>query len=178
VAQLTHLINDLHDLALADGGNLRYQFHRDDLADLLVEVVDSYHNSFSQQSISVETRIPSHAIIDMDPVRIRQLLDNLLQNSLKYTSSGGTLSLSLTHPGDHWELLLEDSAPGVPDEALPRLFDHLYRVESSRNRRTGGTGLGLAICQRIVEAHGGSMDAEHSPLGGVRIRITLPGEAP
>ena len=123
-----------------------------------------------------DSRIPDLAVIDMDPVRIRQLLDNLLQNSLKYTASGGTLSLSLTHTGDNWELLLEDSAPGVPDEALPRLFDHLYRVESSRNRRTGGAGLGLAICQRIVEAHGGTIGAEHSPLGGVRIRITLPGE--
>ena len=114
----------------------------------------------------------------MDPVRIRQLLDNLLQNSLKYTASGGTLSISLTQRPDHWELLIEDSAPGVPDDALPRLFDHLYRVESSRNRRTGGAGLGLAICQRIVEAHGGTIGAEHSPLGGIRIRITLPGEAP
>ncbi len=178
VAQLTHLINDLHDLALADGGNLRYQFHRDDLADLLGEVVDSYRNSFAQQTISLETRLPEQAVVDMDPVRIRQLLDNLLQNSLKYTASGGTLSISLTQRPDNWELLIEDSAPGVPDDALPRLFDHLYRVESSRNRRTGGAGLGLAICQRIVEAHGGTIGAEHSPLGGVRIRITLPGEAP
>lgn len=178
VAQLTHLINDLHDLALADGGNLRYQFHREDLADLLNEVVDSYRNSFAQQAISLETRLPEQAVIDMDPVRIRQLLDNLLQNSLKYTARDGTLSITLAHLGNQWELLIEDSAPGVPDDALPRLFDHLYRVESSRNRRTGGTGLGLAICQRIVEAHGGTIGAEHSPLGGVRIRITLPGEAP
>lgn len=178
VAQLTHLINDLHDLALADGGNLRYQFHRDDLADLLGEVVDSYRNSFSQQSISLETHLPDRAVIDMDPVRIRQLLDNLMQNSLKYTASGGTLSLSLTQQSGQWELLVDDSAPGVPDDALPRLFDHLYRVESSRNRRTGGAGLGLAICQRIVEAHGGTIAAAHSPLGGVRIRITLPGGAP
>ncbi|MGJ3255145.1 MAG: ATP-binding protein [Alcanivorax sp.] len=177
VAQLTHLINDLHDLALADGGNLRYQFHRDDLADLLGEVIDSYRNSFSQQAITLESDLPERADVDMDPVRIRQLLDNLLQNSLKYTANGGSLRITLTHPADHWELLLEDSAPGVPDEALPRLFDHLYRVESSRNRRTGGTGLGLAICQRIVQAHGGTIGAEHSPLGGVRIRITLPGEA-
>lgn len=178
VAQLTHLINDLHDLALADGGNLRYQFHREDLADLLNEVVDSYRNSFAQQAIRLETHLPEQAVIDMDPVRIRQLLDNLLQNSLKYTARDGTLSITLAHLGNQWELLIEDSAPGVPDDALPRLFDHLYRVESSRNRRTGGTGLGLAICQRIVEAHGGTIGAEHSPLGGVRIRITLPGEAP
>ena len=159
-------------------GNLRYQFHRDDLADLLGEVVDSYRNSFSQQSISLETHLPDRAVIDMDPVRIRQLLDNLMQNSLKYTASGGTLSLSLTQQSGQWELLVDDSAPGVPDDALPRLFDHLYRVESSRNRRTGGAGLGLAICQRIVEAHGGTIAAAHSPLGGVRICITLPGGAP
>ena len=71
---------------------------------------------------------------------------------------------------------MEDSAPGVPDDALPQLFDHLYRVDSSRNRRTGGAGLGLAICLRIAQAHGGTLNAAHSPLGGVQIILTLPGE--
>ena len=178
VAQLTHLINDLHDLALADGGNLRYQFRLEDLSSLIEEVLDSYRGAFAQRDITCKTILPNQALLQQDPVRLRQLLDNLFQNSLKYTADGGKLAVSLNQQEDStWLLTVDDSAPGVPDDALPKLFDHLYRVESSRNRRTGGAGLGLAICQRIVEAHGGTLHAEHSPLGGVHIQITLPGVA-
>jgi len=177
VAQLTHLINDLHDLALADGGNLRYQFRQEDLSSLVEEVLDSYRGAFAQRDITCKITLPDQAVIQQDPVRLRQLLDNLFQNSLKYTADGGELAVSLNQQKDDtWLLVVDDSAPGVPDDALPKLFDHLYRVESSRNRRTGGAGLGLAICLRIVEAHGGTVHAEHSPLGGVRILISLPGD--
>ena len=69
---------------------------------------------------------------------------------------------------------MEDSAPGVPLEALPHLFERLYRVESSRNRNSGGTGLGLALCESIVTAHGGAISAHASDLGGLRIEILLP----
>jgi two-component system sensor histidine kinase BaeS len=69
---------------------------------------------------------------------------------------------------------VEDSAPGVPDEALPRLFDRLYRVDPSRSRDTGAAGLGLAICASIVKAHDGTIVARHSPLGGVAIDVELP----
>jgi signal transduction histidine kinase len=69
---------------------------------------------------------------------------------------------------------LQDSAPGVPPELLPRLFERFFRVEASRNRETGGTGLGLAICKSIVDAHGGTISAQGSPLGGLWIRLTLP----
>jgi two-component system sensor histidine kinase BaeS len=75
---------------------------------------------------------------------------------------------------DGVELLVEDSAPGVPEAALPKLFDHLFRVDDSRNRASGGSGLGLAICQRIVAAHNGSINATASPLGGLAIRVFLP----
>jgi two-component system sensor histidine kinase BaeS len=68
----------------------------------------------------------------------------------------------------------QDTAPGVPPEALPRLFDRLYRVEGSRSRDTGGTGLGLAICRNIVEAHGGQISARAAPQGGLWIHIELP----
>ena len=72
------------------------------------------------------------------------------------------------------EIVLEDSSPGVTAGDLQRLFDRLYRVETSRSRNSGGAGLGLAICSRIVEAHAGSIMAEQSLLGGVRIKVSLP----
>ena len=69
---------------------------------------------------------------------------------------------------------VEDSLPGVPDDALPKLFDRLYRVDPSRNRATGAAGLGLAICASIAKAHDGTISARHSPLGGVAIDLELP----
>ena len=71
-------------------------------------------------------------------------------------------------------MIVEDTPPGVPAEALPQVFDRLYRVDGSRNRAAGGAGLGLAICAAIVAAHDGSITAQPSPLGGLRIRIHLP----
>ncbi|ASK34829.1 two-component sensor histidine kinase [Alcanivorax sp. N3-2A] len=170
VRQLTHLVNDLHDLALADAGNLRYHFTGVDLDELCEDALDAVRPALARLGIELRTELAS-ARIQGDPVRLRQLLDNLLQNSLKYTDPNGQLHLSLARHGERWRLTLNDSAPGVPDDALPKLFDHLFRVESSRNRQTGGAGLGLAICQRIVEAHGGTMTADHSPLGGLQITI-------
>lgn len=175
VRQLTHLVNDLHDLALADAGNLRYHFTPLDLDALCEDALDAVRPSLARRRITVRTEL-APARVTGDPVRLRQLLDNLLQNSLKYTDPDGELHLTLNSEGDHWRLTLNDSAPGVPDDALPRLFDHLFRVESSRNRETGGAGLGLSICQRIVEAHGGTIVADHSPLGGLRVTVRLPRE--
>jgi len=173
VRQLTHLVSDLHDLALADAGNLRYHFTALDLDALCEDAVDAVRPAFSRRRVRLHTDLDP-ARVNGDPVRLRQLLDNLLQNSLKYTDEGGEVRLTLGRDGDDWRLILSDSAPGVPDDALPKLFDHLYRVESSRNRQTGGAGLGLAIARRIVEAHGGTMEADHSPLGGLRITVRLP----
>ncbi|HBP76030.1 MAG TPA: two-component sensor histidine kinase [Alcanivorax sp.] len=173
VRQLTHLVNDLHDLALADAGNLRYHFTALDLDTLCEDAVDAVRPALGRRRVRLRTDL-SPARVNGDPVRLRQLLDNLLQNSLKYTDEGGEVHLTLGRDGDDWRLTLNDSAPGVPDDALPKLFDHLYRVESSRNRQTGGAGLGLAIARRIVEAHGGTMEADHSPLGGLRITVRLP----
>lgn len=173
VRQLTHLVNDLHDLALADAGNLRYHFTQVELDELCEDALDAVRPALARGHIGVHTEL-AKARIQGDPVRLRQLLDNLLQNSLKYTDQGGELRMALSASGDQWCLTLDDSAPGVPDKALPKLFDHLFRVESSRNRKTGGTGLGLAICQRIVEAHGGTLGATHSALGGLRVTLSFP----
>jgi two-component system sensor histidine kinase BaeS len=78
--------------------------------------------------------------------------------------------------GAHVRLVVRDAGPGVPDDALPRLFDRLYRVAPDRNRGSGGAGLGLAICRSIVEAHGGTIAARRSATGGLEIEVRLPRE--
>jgi two-component system sensor histidine kinase BaeS len=102
------------------------------------------------------------------------LLNNLLENACRYTDPGGEVSLRLVSSGDTADLLLEDSAPGVPDGQLERLFERFYRPDAGRSRAAGGSGLGLSICKNIVEAHDGLIKAEQSRLGGIAIKLSLP----
>jgi two-component system sensor histidine kinase BaeS len=102
------------------------------------------------------------------------LFTNLFENTLRYTDPGGQIRVWYEQHDDVVAIHVQDSAPSVPEEALPKLFERWYRVETSRNRASGGTGLGLAICKNIVEAHEGKIRAQPSPFGGLWIQILLP----
>jgi two-component system, OmpR family, sensor histidine kinase BaeS len=109
-----------------------------------------------------------------DVERLHQLFINLLENTLRYTNLDGRLCVWYARHEKTVVIHFQDSAPGVPTDALPKLFDRFYRVDAARTRSQGGAGLGLAICKNIVEAHGGEICAQPSPLGGVWMQITLP----
>ena len=112
-----------------------------------------------------------------DAGRLQQVFHNLLQNSIRYTDASEPLVITLDFQNpEQLTLAWEDGSPGVSPEAITRLFDRLYRQESSRNRERGGSGLGLSICKNIIHAHSGNIVAESSPLGGLKIHITLPYE--
>jgi two-component system sensor histidine kinase BaeS len=116
----------------------------------------------------------SAAVAMADPDRLRQVFANLMENAIRYTDPGGMISVSETRTTAAILLKVEDSAPGVPDNKLPRLFDRFFRVDHSRSRQTGGSGLGLAICRAIIEAHSGTISAAPSPLGGLAVTVALP----
>jgi two-component system, OmpR family, sensor histidine kinase BaeS len=177
VRRLGRLVDDLYQLSLSDVGALTYRKTGLDLAELLAEIIEHYRPEFVSKGILLEAEIPEAGSVAVfgDKERLHQLFANLFDNSLKYTDGGGTLQIALQSADGVVVVDVKDSAPGVPPSELERLFERLYRVESSRNRSTGGAGLGLTICRNIVEAHGGSITAESSPLGGLWIRIKLPG---
>ena len=175
VLRLNKLIDDLHQLSLADSGDLRCQHQVFDLAPLLVDIVKRYLPRGAQANLGLKLQLPPGAImLDGDPDRLTQVVTNLLENSLRYTDAGGAIVLSVRTSTHKVQLLVEDSAPGVAPEALPRLFERLYRTDAARTRTSGGSGLGLSICQALVNAHGGQISAHPSPLGGVRMQIQLP----
>ncbi|WP_415842008.1 ATP-binding protein, partial [Paracidovorax anthurii] len=120
-------------------------------------------------------------VVRGDAPQLHRVFLNLLENSLRYTDAGGRLSIAArtvrADGGAQLVLQWDDTAPGVAPHELARVFDRLYRAEASRTRAEGdmgGSGLGLAICRAIVQAHGGRIAAEASPLGGLRILLTLP----
>ena len=175
VRQLGQLVEDLYELALSDVGALTYRMERVDMAALLTRVANAHEAGFEAAGLQLAVAVPeAAALVEADAGRLQQLLDNLLENSRRYTEAPGRVRLGLAEAGTHWQIDLHDSAPGLPAEQLAHLFDRLYRGESSRSRATGGAGLGLAIGRNIVLAHGGQIEAFASPEGGVWVRVRLP----
>jgi two-component system, OmpR family, sensor histidine kinase BaeS len=176
ILSLNRLIDDLHELSLSDIGALNYEKYSQDVIKILHHSISTLQPEFNSKSIAVDTtEIPKDPIkLFCDAQRIQQLFTNILSNSLSYTDSGGKLKIKTTTDNTQIVIDMLDSAPGVPDTELSRLFERLYRAESSRNRKTGGSGLGLSICKNIVEAHGGQIIAKTSSLGGIWISITFP----
>jgi two-component system sensor histidine kinase BaeS len=143
---------------------------------VLAEMADLFRSRFGRKKISMTVDIskeePVFTLGDAD--RLAQLFSNLLENALNYTDSPGSLTIYERHYAGKLTICFEDSAPGVPEKALERLFDRLYRVDKSRNRELGGSGLGLAISKQIVESHGGRISASPAAAGGLLIRVELP----
>ena len=175
ILRLNRLVDDLYQLSLSDSGALICRREVLDMGEALSQVVALYHPRFSANEIGLALAIPPDEVhVYADPERLHQLFANLLDNSLKYTDSGGTLEIDLQRRDGTAVLSFQDSLPGVPEEELPRLFERFYRVEGSRSRSSGGAGLGLAICKNIVTALEGTIVALPSPIGGVRIVLELP----
>jgi len=175
VAHLQKLINDLNELTNAEIGALRYQKSVLDLTLLLSQSVERHQIILDKEGLLVNIQCSNKPLVVWaDETRLNQLFDNIFTNCLKYTDAPGKVFVSLTKHKQKAEIIIEDSAPAVPESALAKLFEHLYRVESSRNRKTGGSGLGLALCKNIVHAHQGSIEEFSSKQGGLAIKITLP----
>jgi two-component system sensor histidine kinase BaeS len=159
---------------MSDAGALNIQKEQMDLSDLVLQCVDSFRDRLAMRRISVDLQIAEPVNVMADQRRLRQLLFNLLENSCRYVQEGGRVRMVLGQSGKTIGITLEDSGPGLANEQIERLFERFYRVEGGRSRSGGGTGLGLSICKNIVEAHGGSIQAEHSALGGLKIHVLLP----
>lgn len=173
VMRLDRLIGDLHQLSMADLGTLDYHPQVLDIAELLRQSCARFKDTARDAGLTLEQTL-SPAQVRVDPDRMRQLIDNLLDNSLRYSHRGGRVFVGLTHAEGVVRIHVDDTPPGVSPETLARLFEPLYRGEVSRDRRHGGSGLGLAIAQRIAKAHGSQLNALPSPLGGLRIELLLP----
>ena len=176
VLRLERLVGDLYELSMSDIGAMQYRKTDVNLVEILRQSLDAHRAQFADRGLTLLPLqdVPSTVPIHGDPERLSQLFSNLLKNTLRYTNHGGQLQISVAARDARVQLNFQDSAPGVPEDSLDKLFDRLYRVESSRSREHGGAGLGLALCKNIVEAHDGTIDARPSPLGGLWIAITLP----
>lgn len=175
IEDLTLLVEDLQSMARATADGWDLSFERIEVNRWLGETVDDYKPAFEKAGLAIQyVPMDEEMVIQGDVQRLQQVLRNVLVNSMRYTDAPGQVKITAQAMLRKVKITIHDSAPTVPDAALPHLFDRFYRVDGSRNRATGGSGLGLAISEGIVKAHQGSISAAHSDLGGLSIVIVLP----
>lgn len=174
IEHLSSLIDDLQTLALSDAGALNIQKERIDLQPLVQQCSEAYRDRLSRRRIDLRVTTEKQEV-NADPQRLRQLLQNLLENSSRYVEEGGLVSVRQYAVKGGFELIVEDSGPGLTEKQISRLFERFYRVDESRSRAGGGTGLGLSICRNIAETHSGRIEAIRSSLGGLKVRVEIPG---
>lgn len=172
--RLEQLIADLHDLTVFDQGRLEFRMHRVDLSLLLERILGRSEHRLAEAELSLSRSIEHGIHVNGDETRLDQLFTNLIENAIRYTDTPGSLTVTASRRNGGVDVEFYDSPPGVPDDALEKLFDRLYRIDAARSRETGGSGLGLAIARAIVEAHGGSIEARHSAAGGLSICCHFP----
>lgn len=176
VATLSQLVNDLYEVSLTDVGALSYRFLPLDFVMVLNSTLDAYQARLAAHAMHLQVRLPDKPVmLNADESRLRQLVNNLLENSLRYTDAEGTIWINVVVDSKQCVVEWQDSKPGVAEELLPHLFKRFVRgTELPSWPGSRGAGLGLAICRNIVEAHGGTIEASPSALGGLKILISLP----
>ncbi len=171
ILRMQRLIDELLLLTRADHQELL----RTQQLDLEV-YLDSLYESLTMLGDRVFKLAPvPRGTLRADPDRLAQVLRNLVLNAVEHTAAGGRVEVAARAARGELEFTVDDDGPGIAAEQRDRIFDRFARTDSARARPAGGTGLGLAIARAIVQAHGGTIQAEASPLGGARIRLTLPG---
>jgi len=170
------LIRDIHQLAQADSDSLYLNLKPYLLADVLSVWQQDFAAFVENKGFEFTSniRVAADIKVTWDIDKIKQVLTNLLSNSTFYTDKPGKIKFVATASEQSISFSIEDTPPGVTDNQLVEIFERLYRVDKSRSRQTGGSGLGLAICKSLIETHKGTIKADHSELGGVKILICLP----
>jgi two-component system sensor histidine kinase BaeS len=176
VVHMSKIVSNLHDLSLAESAALHIKREPVNLVQALRACLQKFQSRFNERGIALVDELgdTQTIIIPADKDRLTQVFANILENTLRYTDRPGSLTVRQLCTASEMMLQFADTLPGVPQEALPRLFDRLYRVDPSRSREHGGSGLGLSICKTIIEAHKGTIKARHAPAGGLQIEIMLP----
>jgi len=168
---LARLAEDLRTFTLAESLELKLTKTPTDLAEIAQEAIATFQAQAEAAGVTLQHLAePGLPPADVDPERVRQVLNNLLTNALRYTPTGGTVRVRCSR-GEAEDIVLsvEDTGAGIPAEELPQIFDRFYKSKDSR-----GTGLGLAIAKSLVRAHGGEISAHSAPGEGTTIRFTLP----
>lgn len=149
---------------------------RVELARVTAHVLETVRDRAAEASVTITADVPAELAARSDPDDLEQVLENLVDNAIRYGARPGQVRITARAAEGHVRLTVEDDGAGIPTEDLDRVFERFYRVDPARSRKLGGTGLGLAIVQRLVTALRGTVRAESEPGGGARFVVELPAD--
>jgi heavy metal sensor kinase len=174
IMRMTAIIDNLLVLAKADQGTYHADFSEVDLTALVQELYEDSEVLAERKDIHVALRETTDITIVGDRLRLRQLILNLLDNAIKYTPQGGTVTLALGQEDGSARIEVSDTGIGIPPEEQAKIFDRFYRVDKARSRELGGSGLGLSIAKWIAELHRGTITVHSTPHEGSTFTVFLP----
>jgi two-component system sensor histidine kinase BaeS len=169
--RLGRMVEDLETLASAEAAGLRLERRAVDLTDVAVQAVDTQRQQFDSAELRIVTRL-SPVTVEGDRARLLQVVTNLLTNALKFTPSGGTVTVDVHPAGSSARIEVSDTGVGLTSDEIDHVFERFWR--GSRARRAAGSGIGLAVVAELARAHGGSVEASGAPGRGARFVVTLP----
>ena len=173
--QLRYLVNQLLELAESDAQQHQAKFAEFDLSSSIAKSVEFFSAIAEENSIRIESNLGSRIFLHGDEIKIRQVVNNLLDNALKFTPSGGVIRLDLRRSRDSVVLTVTDTGCGIPAAELPRIFERFYQANPARTHASrSGSGLGLSICQSIVDRQGGEILVRNLLPHGVSVQVTWP----
>lgn len=173
--RLSALVTDLFELAMLESPDSKAQIEQFSLAELAHDVLQKFELKTSQKNLKVNCEVPEEAsFVQGDIAMIERVLENLIENSIKFSDPGGTLAIYVSPSDDNLEVKIVDTGIGIAETDLPNLFQRFYRVDKSRSDREKGSGLGLAIAYRILQLHGSSISVTSMPGEGSCFFFSLP----
>ena len=175
--QLRHIIDELLELAALDTGHAAVQLTPVDLAGVVREAVARTRDAVDGEPLTIEAELPGELILPGDRKRLRQIVDNLLGNAVKYSPDGGQITVTLRTAGRTAELAVSDTGIGVSNDEREKMFTGLYRTSRARDRAIPGTGLGLTLSRAVVQRHHGTVELTEHPGPGTTVLVKLPLDA-
>jgi signal transduction histidine kinase len=170
------MLNTLMDISEAESGTMQLRREPVALSDVVARAVDLYRDVADAKGVGLTVDAPADVVVTADRTRLEQVAANLIDNAVKYTPPGGRVDVAVRTEGQAAVLRVRDTGPGIPADELPRIFDRLFRGDSSRSER--GLGLGLSLVKAVVEAHGGTVEVSSEHGRGSVFTVRLPNPSP
>lgn len=176
--RMSSLIADILELSLIESGSVSVSMREIKLASAVQDVMTALSAKAAGRGVTLLNRVPEESVIQADPVRLEQMLTNLIDNAVKFNRQGGDVTVSAEHLPGTQIIAVTDSGEGILPEHQSRIFERFYRTDKARSRDLGGTGLGLAIVKHLAKLHGGEVTVRSVPGTGTTFRVELPSKQP